>query len=231
MIEGLITAISKKGKENEWYFYYCAMEMRNKDDGILAPFFWTSQGEKHNICTSSEMGRLLLTGWYYNIQDWAKNVCGYVYKSYHRKTGKFNDLIFAKAVKQIRENVGYYYHNEPQLKLFVVQSFFNDELKQLLPPKPKELERAERGENFFKEWGDNLQKKYKGGIRRRMWDLDFYADYLAEQLDNYGIPYMAFSEWKKKDEEENNEYSENLNKLEKQYNDQLLNINTDYLLT
>jgi hypothetical protein len=223
---------SKKGKENLGYWIYCWIKLdKSSKEGKPNPFFWNTAKSKNNLSTISEMGRLLLTAWYYNIEEWAMNVCGYVYNSYNKKDNSFNDLEFAKVVKHIRENIGFYLHNEQQLKLYIVESLFNDELQPLLPEKPKELKEYESGVEVMKELEKTWTKKDKDAFRKRMWNLDSYTGYLSDLLDQHGISYLELGEFLRGEQKENREYIDRLNQLYQEYQQSILNVDSSKLLT
>ena len=190
-------------------------------------FFFNTKEEYTNIGTVSEIGRLLLYGWYYDIESWSKEIGGYIYKAYKKIESRgeaFNDLDFKEAVKHIRENIGYYYQNEPELKLYILKTFFNDKLQELLPEKPKELKTYERAVEFFKEIRKNQKAKGIDYWIRKADNLELYNIYLQDILEEIGVVnYLSFEDWEKERNQENEEYYNELNNLYKEYKKSILN--------
>ena len=137
---------SKKGKENDFYHALGIMMFGGelKQNIIQDLFFFREDGNSANKGTITELGRLFLIGMYYGeaTKTFALKIGDYVHKSYHRKREKgepFNDLEFKDAVKHIRDNFGYYWHNQDETKLYIVKTFFTDEVNKMLPEPPEEL--------------------------------------------------------------------------------------------
>ena len=230
----IIGESSAKGKENAWYWFYGFTELDKKaigfDTDILKTnfkenFFFLTPNKRNNIATISEMGRLVLTGWYYGIKDWTKEICKYVYRAYQKKAERgdqFNDLGFKEAVKKIRENIGYYYQNKDELKLFILKAFFNEDLKHLLPPPPKELQEHIEIIELLKEMRTNQAKKGVNYWIQRAEDYEGYAYYLQEILEEMRIcGYQSFENWKTERENEADEYLKPFIDLENDYNEQV----------
>jgi len=225
-----IKATSKKGAENEWYWKYAYFKLVKllNIDPTPPSFFWHTGGEvKNNIGTVTELGRLLLTGWYYNAEDWAIKVGGYVYRAYQRKKEKgeeFNDLLFKEAVNHIRENIGYYYHNEEELKLYILKEFFNDELKTLLPPPPQKIKDHERTINIISELRKNQKKKGIDHWIEKAKDWESYSYYLIDFLESLGVgDFLSFEDWIKEQERDGKEYYNELRKSQEDYEKQIFN--------
>lgn len=224
---------SKKGRENAWYFTYGLYETETGVEDYEARYedsFFYVEGKRTNISTVSELGRLLLTGWYYNIEDWAKRISLYVYNSYHKKTERgdtFNDLEFKEAIKHIRDNIGYYYHNAEELKLYILETFFKEDLKPLLPEPPDILKEHDRAvEIVDKLYG----KRSKRWFKEQYFLLDSYWYYLSEILDSYDIPYLSFSEFRDREKKEIAEHSERINKARNKYRSDIKNLPLSKLL-
>jgi hypothetical protein len=211
-----------KVKENEFYVWYAifTLDIKDKDS-----FFWNINGNLTNKVTLSEIGRLLIYGWYYNIEDWAKNVGGYIYRAYKRKekTGEvFNDLHFAEAVKHIRENIAVYYHREEELRLYILQKFFNNELQPLLPEKPEELKSLDKALEFIDTQHKNRLKKDKDWYVKHYNNLEEYVAYLQELLETANITdYLTEKEFTEGQKRESRAYWEKIETLEKDYNEQI----------
>lgn len=222
---GVLKSISKKGRENEWYWWYGYKKLKealNIDDKPPS-FFWQSEEVKNNIVTITEIGRLLLTGWYYDEKEWTIKVGGYVYKAYQRKkeTGEeFNDLLFSKAVKHIRENISYYYNKENELKLYILKEFFNNELQPLLPERPEELKSLDEAIDFLSNIKKNALKKDKDFYYNKANFLEDYLFYLQEFMEeNYITGYLTEEEFKEEEELKNKSYWEKIQTLEENYNE------------
>lgn len=219
-------ATSKKGKENSWYWWYGSLEVDIGGDNTSTkrredPFFFNKDGGKNNKGTVSELGRLLLTGWYYNIEDRTKEISLFVYRSYHKKLARgdgFNDLEFKEAVKHIRENIGYYYHNKEELKLYILETFFNSDLKPLLPEPPELLESHDKAIELLEELYKNKSKDW---FKEQFFLVDSYWYYLSEILDSYDIPYFSLQEFKAKDDKEAEEYVAEIKQARNKYREKL----------
>jgi len=229
--------MSAKHKENEFYWHYCFMFGSFVDSENLFPsFFFSDPGTFINKSTITEMGRLLLTGWYYNIEEFAKKTCQYIVNGYEKaEDKKINDLEFAKAVKHIRENIGYYYHHEGDLKVYLMKKFFNEEIKEYLPEPSEELKSTQNAIDFINKIEKNCIKKDKNYYRNNMYFLEERTIYLEEILDNYGIEYLQEGEHKKQYDksciEFRAKYSDLLNEHEKACNKNLLeNVNVKFTL-
>ena len=183
-------------------------------------FFFNERGEDVIKGTVSEIGRLLLYGWYYDIEDWAQEVALYIYKAYKKieiAGEAFNDLEFKEAVKHIRENIGYYYHNEPELKLYILETFFNEKLQALLPEKPKELKSYEDTVESILEIRKNQKKKGIDYWINKTEDYEHYSFYLADILEEYNLEFLSFENYCKKEEEEAKDKYKNIEKLRADY--------------
>lgn len=230
----IIGESSAKGKENAWYWFHGFSEITrqfNESEKLALQtdfknnFFWRTENKCNNVATVSEMGRLLLTGWYYNIDDWTKEICKYVYRAYQKKTERgdqFNDLEFKEAVKKIRENIGYYYHNKDELKLFILKAFFNEDLQKMLPPKPDKLKHIEDTLNWLTTMRENQAKKGVNHWIKQAEDYEGYAYYLQEILEEMRIcGYQSFDDWKTERENEAAGYLKPFVDLENEYNEQV----------
>lgn len=219
----LLESNSAKGRENEFYLWYANLELGIKG---MDSFFWTTKCKFTNKGTVSEVGRLLLYGWYFNIGDWTKEIGIYIYNAY-KKTEKnketFNDLDFAKAVKYIRENIKYYYQNKTELKFYILETFFNDEIQELLPEKPKELIKHESTIKFGELISKARRKKGVDYWMNKSEDFEGYSYYLEEILENYNIDFLSFEDYIKKQNINDNEYFDTIKRLEETYNTSIIN--------
>lgn len=217
-------ASSQKAKENSWYWWYSAVMVYDMSQGAKDSFLFTSSGYCTNKGTVSEVGRLMLTAWYYNIEEWAKNISLYVYNSYHKKRQRadaFNDLEFKAAVKYIRDNIGYYYNNEQELKLYILQTFFEEEVEPLLPEPVDKLKTFKEVKALLNTIHKNRLKSDKNWYIRNYEILEDYCYYLSEILDSSNIPYLPLEDFKAKQERENEQYLKEIQEAESAYRDSL----------
>lgn len=225
-----LTGQSKKEKENNSYYMYAwhfsgikVIDETLSGSEQYNPFFFDTSGSikaTHKTIVS-ELGRLLLTGWYYNIEDWTKEICGYVYNSYQTKKELFNEYKFTEVIKSIRENIGYYYHRPDELKLYILENFFKDELKKLLPEPPKELQDHDEAVKFLIEMDKNLLKKNKDYYKERTMYLEEYTMHLEELIESAGIM-VNENEFKEDYERQNTEYFKEIADMRQQYRQQIL---------
>lgn len=190
-------------------------------------FFFNSEGEFANIGTVSELGRLLLSGWYYGVDDWTTEIGGYIYKAYKKIESEgqhFNDLDFQKAVKHIRENIIYYYQNDPKLKLYILKTFFNDKLTPLLPPAPEELKKHERALSLVMHWKKTAKSKGIDHWINKADNLELYYFYLQEILEDLGVEdFLSFEDWLKNENSKEDDYWCKIEKIQQEYNAQISN--------
>jgi hypothetical protein len=221
--------LSAKQRENEFYFMYCfnnsglynpGLSYEDRKSTCECGFFWKDEENRNNKCTITEMGRLLLTGWYYGIEDFCKTVCQQLFNAWKYKQEnsiEFNDLEFSEAVQHIRENIGYFYHHENDLKMYLLEHFFKEQMKPFLPEPPDELK-------TFTEVVDLLQGIKERNLKRdpdyyykRCDDLENYVFYLEEILENYSIDHLDFEEYTAQEEEEGQKYFEKIGALEAEH--------------
>lgn len=219
LIDGLVS-----GGISEDNAIKLVLEMRPDLENIAVfnPFFYDITGEQlkyTNKTIITELGRLLLAGWYYGIVDKTKEICGYVYKSYQLKKEQFNEYEFSHAVKYIRENLIYFYRKPDELKFYILETFFNDQLQPLLPEQPQELKIYNEITELIK--GDqacNL-KRDKNHYIKRTYTLEGYAEYLQDILIQNGINYVEEKEYEEWIIAENTAYCEKIARIENEYKD------------
>jgi hypothetical protein len=218
---------SIKGKENNWYWMYAFISYDEIFDSKNNPpsFFFKTNDKKNNKGTTIELGRLLLTAWTYDIESWALNVGSYVYKAYQKKISEnepFNDLEFKDAVKHIRENIVYYYSNESDLKLYILQKFFKTEVESLLPEKPKELKSINDAIGFLEKIHKARLKTNKNWYVENYYFLEDYVYYLQELLDEAQVKgYLSEAEFRQESEKENIIFHNKIKEMENKYKDQI----------
>lgn len=225
---------STKQKENNFYWCYAFhnsnIPFKNSSDNpsnFDYNIYFRDYNTMQNIGTITEMGRLLLTGWYYNIVNFTLEVCKNVYNAYCFKVEKgkqFNDLEFAKAVKHIRDNVLYYHHNEKEFKIYLLKHFFEKELTKLLPEPPEKLKNYNGAIEFLKEIHELRLKKDKNWYVKNFNRLEDYLEYLTGILDEYGIEYLSEKEFEEAGKQENEEYWKEIEDSQKEYDEQCKNI-------
>jgi len=205
---------TKKSIENQFYWNYCCSEFGSKLDKEH-PFFW-----KDKTCTNkgtiSELGRLLLYGWYYDDEEFSMQVCQWILNAWTKKPKVFNDGAYKRFVKSIRDDYGYYSQNQNEVKIELLKEFFNDELETYLPEKPKEIKEFEEVIEFLNKIKDNHLKEDKDFYYNRADKLEQYAFYLQEILDNYNIPYQTEDEFSFVIDEEKEGW---INDLQKKYDE------------
>ena len=215
-------AHSKKDKENTVYWYHAYFKL-NKLSGI---FFWKDEHNRNNKLTITELGRLLMIGWYYGIEDYTAELSSYVIKAHSKKykTGEaFNDMEIYKVVKHIRENIEYYYQNQKEAKYYLIESLFNSDLKTLLPSPPNELKEHLNILDFLKDIRKAQRAKGIDYWINAAEAQESYSYYLVELLDQLGVAdYLDFKEWETKEKEKQKEYFEGVNKMEIEYKKSIL---------
>ena len=110
---------SKKGEENCFYYKFSNMVLCREiyEEPIIFPnFFWANENKENNKKVNVEAGKFLVSGIYYNIEEWTKKVSINIFKT---QIGiKTNDEL-KSLFQHIRENIGYYYYNENELNLII----------------------------------------------------------------------------------------------------------------
>lgn len=224
---GLSTSTSKKGRENDGYWFFARGYLRpifygeNETDHPPS-FFWKTLDARNNKGTVIEMGRLLLTLMQCDQKEWAVNVCTYVFKAYNKKQQagqEINDAEYKNALQHIRENVGYYFNNEAELKLFILQKFFGEQLQTLLPEKPEELKQLYECLSFVEEIRKTQRAKGVEHWIKAYENLEEYIFYVTECLENMGISdaFMTLEQWKEEQEKECKEYASRIGEIKAQY--------------
>ena len=158
----------------------------------------------------TEIGRLYITAFVYDVLDYHYEMMGWIQRCYykHKKQGReFPDLGYARVLQRIRQNYGYYFRNQYELKYLIIEKFFKKELEKALPRKPKFMRLIEK---YHRE----KYNKFKGLSRQTLMDcgnFDYeYVQYLREQLNYYRLPHQTPKEfWK--------ERNDNIDYLEKRY--------------
>lgn len=140
---------SVKNKENQFYYnfgFYILYSERNVNlDGKFDKFFFLDENTRNNKTLITEFGRLKMYGLYYEYHysdapDITDDICRWIKSSWEKKNSIITDSVFVSVVKYIRENYLYYIFNRDELKIYILEQFFPDEVKPMLPEKPKELQ-------------------------------------------------------------------------------------------
>lgn len=223
-------ATSKKGKENSFYWYYACFEAndinREKTWEKTKFIFFNDRGARTNISTITELGRLQLEGWYYGVTDFTDNVARYIYNTYLKKqaTGQeLNDQEYCKAIKHIRENIGYYHTRPDEVKLFIIEGFFKDELKPMLPDPPEELKIFEEAVEWVTERLKTQRRRGADYWINQAGKWEDYAYYLEEILEEYGIKHNDFKTWEEERTAERKKYFDEITALKNERREQMLN--------
>jgi hypothetical protein len=200
--------------------------------GEMHPFFWKDGDNRNNKLTITELGRLLLTGWYYGIEEYTKEISLYVFNAYNKKVKEkegFNDMEIYNLVKHIRENIGYYNSNKNEMKLFLLDGLFKTQLQELLPP-PAKLKQHDETVGFLLEIRTNQKKKGIDFWVNKAESFEGYSYYLKELLEERELEFLTFEDWEIEFNKDDEGYSKEIDSLKKEYRKQLLNINLKKLL-
>jgi hypothetical protein len=221
--------LSKKAQENNFYWTYASMNIKKER---MHPFFWKDESNRNNKLTITELGRLLLTGWYCGIKDYTKEIALYVLNAYDKKVKEkegFNDMEIYKVVKHIRENIGYYNSNKNELKIFMLDSLFKTQLQELLP-QPDKLKQHDEIVGILLGIRTNQKKKGIDFWVNKAESFEGYSYYLKELLEERELEFLTFEDWEIEFNKDDEGYSKEIDSLNKEYRKQLLNINLKKLL-
>lgn len=222
----IIEGLKGKSRDNEIYWFMGFANYMERSDDITKPDPFFHSGAVHdnlrvrNRMTAIELGQLYLHCWYYDIEEFGEDMAKYIKRSYHRKTEKgekFNDSEFANAVRHIRDNIGHYYYNQNAAKLYILETFFSDEVKPLLPEPPEIVKEFERGSDFLNRLEKAWIKKDPDYFKNRMYFLESYVEYLQGILDYYPVSYDDEHEYKSVYDQRGKEYIDKLNNAHKEH--------------
>ncbi len=204
---------SKKQQENEFYWNYCFYESgintfkgkiydkARKNDPVWQFFFRDEHTQNHKAIIT-ELGRLLLAGWYYNIEDFTKDICRHVYNGYikaNEHNRVFNEMEARQAVKHIRNNIGYYYHNQEELKIYLLETMFPEEVKKYLPAAPEELQNFKEITSVLKKEKERNLKQDKDHYYKLADIQEHYIEHLQGLLEQHGINFLSLEEYQDQD--------------------------------
>lgn len=236
---------SSKDRENAFYYLFGFKELgdifydgyfkRNITEIKTPTDFFFKNGKEVRKLIITEMGRLLIYGLYYeyhysNLPDITKDICSYIFNSWKLKQETFNEKVFTEKLKHIRINYIYYSFHPQDLKLYILESFFNDEITSLLPKKPKELERYEFCKVYVESERKRNLKKDKNYYIKRTEMLENYIEYIKENgFWDFNHDIIDFDSYEEMQNEENKKYWKELDDLEKEYKESLSNIDIKLL--
>ena len=190
--------LSKKQEENEICYWYGLLESFDKEASPeLKPLFFNEFGNSINKTLVTEIGRLLLTGWYYDIEEFTREICNCAFNDLKHKK-EINEL--TKSVRHIRQNISYYFYNKEELMAFLQNHSFDEVFLfylsnfYRLPEIGIELVQLEE-----KKKKENL-KKDPDFYYKRSSNLEEYIEYLQDLLDEFKIEYLSIEEWQEKEE-------------------------------
>lgn len=219
---------SKKQKENNFYYVYAFFNM-----GVSwgthespNPFIMSADGKTlNNTTTITEMGRLMLYGWYYGIEDFTKEICGYFNNVYNNTLDKDRAMmagLMTKTASHVRENLGYYYHNKDSMKLYLMQQLAREDLDKIAPAKPDLLLIVDAAiKEAYETEAANLRKNKRHYIRLS-YNQDTYISYLQGLLDEYGIRHRTFEENQADEEKALKPFYEKVAALETEHGTKML---------
>ena len=230
---------SKKQQEIIWYFQYCCLHLSSnfdeefpQDKDAWFKFFFTASGYKRrNVLIISEIGRVMLYGWYYDINEFAERIAMFIIRSMLKNEGKLNDIEYKEACTHIRNNIGYYYQNENELKLYIVRKLFKDELQVLLPEPPERLKFIDEVHTILQNEEKRNLIKNKRHYIEETYKYQEYSIYLELLLEEYNVFYDNFETFTKKEQEKNKDFIQEIEELENEYEKQIRNIDYSKLLT
>lgn len=105
---GINEEYSAKAQENTFYWYYCYTEYATPGEPFKKNIFWKSPNKKDNKLLISELGRLLLAGWYYDLEEYTKEYGNWIIAEYDRATSagvKFEQAKAIEVIKHIRQRL------------------------------------------------------------------------------------------------------------------------------
>lgn len=213
---------SKKQEENNFYFVYSFLNsgIETRTEKGPNPFIFTNDKQFNNITTLTELGRLTLYGWYYGIEDFTKEICGYINNVYNNTLEKDRAMmagLMTGAASHIRENLGYYYKNQDSMKIYLMQELAKEELDKIAPDKPDLLVIVDAAIRETHETeAENLRKNKRHYIKLS-YNQAAYIDYLQGLLDEYGIRYRSFEGNQEKEEEALKPFYEKIEALESEH--------------
>ena len=105
---GINEEYSAKAQENTFYWYYCWAKYATRDEPFKKNIFWKSPNKRDNIRLLTELGRLLLAGWYYDLEEYTIEYGNWIIAEYDRATSagvKFEQAKAIEVIKHIRQRL------------------------------------------------------------------------------------------------------------------------------
>lgn len=226
--------MSSKGIENGMYWYVCFFALAKEQSQLNETFFFREKTNRNNANIGAELGRLILTGKLYNqdTAQYAEDLARYIVQSWIKNKEQDSEALqqkYTTAAKYLRENFEYYFQNQSEAKLYILEQFFNIELQALLPEKPKELKRHNKAVKFLQDLREIQRKKGTDYWINYAEAWEEYAYYLQEILNGCAYSdeplYKTFEQYRKdqNNEEEGAKYWATMEEQERQYRAQIIN--------
>ena len=159
-------------------------------------FFWdTSLNKRINITIATELGRLLLYGWYYNLYDYSEKLCFDVIKVYFKKVKlkeKILDVDFCNVLQDLRINLEYYNSKKDEAKLLILDRLLSSNLKNFYPLETKENKDTLE---FILAIRKAQKKRGIGYWINRAEDYEGYCYYLKELLELNNLSNLSLEEY------------------------------------
>jgi len=219
---------SKKNRENIGYWKYAWFNLSNETTDFIRPnFFFDTNWSRNNICTLTEIGRLLLSGYCYGneVESFCQQIAQIIYKPYNRKRAqndKFNDLEFSEALKEIRKNLIYYFHNPNEAKYYIIEKLFKTYLRKLLPPQPEALTQIEKRIEAAKNEKKRNERTDKDFYFFRAKFIERYSEYLQRELTKSGCQFLSETDFKEIENRYWDKELERINRIETDYKKQVI---------
>jgi len=105
---GIKEEYSAKAQENMFYWYYCYTRYAKRGEPFKKNIFYKSQAKRDNIRLLTELGRLLLAGWYYDLEEYTIEYGNWIIEEYDRATSdgvKFEQDKAIEVIKHIRQRL------------------------------------------------------------------------------------------------------------------------------
>jgi hypothetical protein len=105
---GINEVYSAKAQENTFYWYYCYTKYATRGEPFKKNIFWKSPNKRDNIRLLTELGRLLLAGWYYDLEEYTIEYSDWVLEEYYQATSdgvKFEQAKLIEVIKYVRQRL------------------------------------------------------------------------------------------------------------------------------
>ena len=193
--EGVGTSV--KAKENNFYSTFSVLRLKDEKTSFdVKYFFWdTSLNKRINITIATELGRLLLYGWYYNLYDYSEKLCFDVIKVYFKKVKlkeKILDVDFCNVLQDLRINLEYYNIKKDEAKLLILDRLLSSNLKNFYSLETKENKEALE---FFLTIKKAHKKRGLDYWINRAEDYEGYCYYLQDLLELNNLSFENLNEY------------------------------------